>query len=113
MRYQLDYAKVIEIFGGLSIKHPSVIAAGAQLISIFNKNQAEGQQINDQYVAAAASASGTLDQFGIVLELMKQHPHASAVLIQVLGILQPHIPELQQTLGELQTAANQAVTQTQ
>ena len=109
----MDYTKVIEIFGSLSIKHPSIIAVGAQFISLWNKNQAEGQQINDQYVAAAAGASGPLDQFGIVLELMKQHPHASAVIIQVLGLLYPHIPELQQTLGELQTAANQAVTQTQ
>jgi hypothetical protein len=99
----MNEIQVMEIIGGLAVRHPSIMSAGSQLISIYNSHAIEINQIYNEYQVALQKGPGTLAQAGIALELMKAHPDVAPLVVQILGILAPHIPELQQTLAQLQT----------
>lgn len=100
---QMDTMKVVGILGGLAVNHPSIMALGSQLLNLYNAHSAEFNKIAAEYQTAASKATGPIDQAGVALELMAAHPDVAPLIVQILGLVQPHIPELQQTLTQLQT----------
>ena len=95
--------QVFGILGGLAAKHPSILSMGNQLIQLYKAHQDEVAKIYQEYISTTAGKElGPVQQAGVVLELMQLHPDAVPVLVQALGLLAPHIPELQQTLADLQ-----------
>ena len=104
----IDYMEVLGILGGLVARHPQSTSLILQTFNLWNGHADEVSKAWSEYQAAAAKASGPLDQGGIVLQLMALHPNAQALLKQTLTMWQTRIPDLIQILDELQSAANEA-----
>jgi hypothetical protein len=104
----MDDVTTIGIIGQESFKHPSVLTAGNQLQKLYNDNEARITKAIIEWQATAPKAPGPIERIGVLFEIMQKDPRLSALLIQALGILYPHIPETQQALAELQTAVSAA-----
>jgi len=101
----VDYMEVMGALGGIAGRHPQTTSLLMQTYSLWNTHQDEAMAIYNEYQKAAPTATGALDQAGILMQLCAMHPTAAQLLIQTLSMWQSRIPDLTQVITEFQAAA--------
>ncbi len=99
----MDNTKALQILGSVAFRHPALVTVGTQLFNLYNGHKDEFGKLGGEYQQRAADVTTNLGQAAVALDLMKAHPNVSALVVQALGVLAPHIPELQKAIAQIQT----------
>ena len=104
----VDYMEVMGALGAVTAKHPQTVGLLMQTFQQINSNMDKYNKIASQYQQAAGQANGPLDQAGIIMQLLAQHPDVSSLVTQTLASWQSRIPDLIQVITEFQVASTEA-----
>ncbi len=101
----VDFPEVMNTLMGIAGKHPQTTSLLMQSYSLWNARADKNRHIYDEYMRAAATATGPMDQAGIAMQIAAMNPDALPLVIQTLSSWQTRIPDLIQVLSEFQAAS--------
>lgn len=104
----IDYMEVLGILGAIAAKHPQTVGLLMNSYNSYKEVAGELDKVRSEFSATAKSATGPLDQAGILMQLAALHPDAVKFITQMLSNWQTRIPDLVQILNEFQAASSAA-----
>lgn len=104
----VDYLEVMSALASMMSKHPQTSSLAMQTYSMWSDHLDEGKAIVDEYKRASASATGKLDNVGIIMQLAARHPKVADLLIQTLAMWSSRIEDGKQLIREFQDASVEA-----
>jgi len=102
----IDYLEVIGALSAIAAKHPQTMGLLMNSYNSYKEVAGQLDKVRSEFSATAKTATGPIDQAGILMQLAAMHPDVVKFITQMLSNWQTRVPDLIQILNEFQAASS-------